>query len=58
MMSLVFVWSEQDGCECDGFVLVEKSLDGQIVESVVSQAVLCHFLYVVAVNDLPCLRRE
>ena len=52
-MSHVFVWSEQDGCECDGFVQVDKGLDGQIVESVVSQAIVCQFLYMVVVNDLP-----
>ena len=34
-MSNVFVWSEQDSCKCDGFVLVDKGLDGQIVESMV-----------------------
>ena len=39
-MSHAFVWSEQDGCECDGFVQVDKGLDGQIVESVVSQAIV------------------
>ena len=30
MMSHVFVRSEQDGCECDGFVQVDKGLDRQI----------------------------
>ena len=41
-----FVWSEQDDCECDGF---DKGLDGQILESIVSQAILCQFLYMVVV---------
>ena len=52
-MSHVFVWSEQDCCECDGFVYiqVDKGLDGQIVESMVSQAIVCQFLYMVVVND-------
>ena len=51
-MSHVFVWSEKDGCECDGFVQVDKGLDGQIVESVVSQEIVCQFLYMLVVNDL------
>ena len=50
-MSHAFVWSEQDGCECDGFVQVDKSSDGHIVESMVSQAIVCQFLYMVVVND-------
>ena len=49
----MFVWSEQDGCECDDFVQVGKGLDDQIVESLVSQAIVCQFLYMVVVNDLP-----
>ena len=53
MISHVFVWSKQDGCECDGFVLVDKGLEGQIVESMVSQTIVCHSLYMVVVNDLP-----
>ena len=53
VMSHVFVWSEQDGCERDGFVQVDKGLDGQIVENKVSQATVCQFLYMVVVNDLP-----
>ena len=53
MMSHVFVWSEHDGCECDSFVQVDKGLGGQIIESVVSQAIACQFLYMVVVNDLP-----
>ena len=44
-MSHVFVWSEEVRCECDGFVQVDKGLDGQIVESVVSQAIVCQFLH-------------
>ena len=44
-MSHVFVWNEQDGCEGDSFVQVDKGLDGQIVESVVSQAIVCQFLH-------------
>ena len=32
---------------------MEKGLDSQIVESLVSQAVVCQFLYMVVVNDLP-----
>ena len=52
-MSHVFVWSKQDGCECDGLVLVDKGLEGQIVESMVSQTIVCHSLYMVVVNDLP-----
>ena len=73
-MRHVFVWSEQDGCECDGFLQVDKGLDGQIAEqdgckcdgflqvdkgldgqiaeSVVSQAIVCQFLYMV-VHDFP-----
>ena len=51
-MSHVFVWSEQDGCKCDGFVQVDEGLDGQIVETVVPQVIKCQFLYVVVVNDL------
>ena len=34
------------------FLLVGKGLDGQIVESVASLAVVCQFLWTVAVNDL------
>ena len=49
----MFVWSEQDGCECDDFVQVGKGLDDQIVESLASQAIVCQFLYMVVVNDLP-----
>ena len=52
-MGHVLVWSEQNGCKCDGFVQVDKGLDGQIVESVVSEAIVSQFLYMVAVNDLP-----
>ena len=52
-MGHVFVWSEQDGCECDGFVYTDKGLVGQIVESMVSQAIVCQFLYMMVVNDLP-----
>ena len=52
-MSHVFVWSEQDGCEYDNFVQVVKGLDAQIVESMVSQAIVCQFLHMVVVNDLP-----
>ena len=51
-MSHVFVWSKQDVCKCDGFVQVDKGLDGQIVETVVSQVIVCQFLHVVVVNDL------
>ena len=51
-MSHVFVWSEQDVSKCDGFVQVDKGLDGQIVETVVSQVIVCQFLHVVVVNDL------
>ena len=51
-MSRVFVWSEQDVCKWDGFVQVDKGLDGQIVETVVSQVIVCQFLHVVVVNDL------
>ena len=47
------MWSEQDGRECDGFVQLDKGLDGQIVGSVVLQAIVCQFLYMVVVNDLP-----
>ena len=52
-MSHVFVWSEQDGFDCDGFVQVDKGLDGQIIENMVSQAIMCQFLYMVVVNHLP-----
>ena len=38
-MSHVFVCSEQDGCECDGFVQVDEGLDDQIVE------IVCQFLH-------------
>ena len=48
----MFVWSEKDGCEYDGFVQVDKGLDGQIVGSVVSQEIVCQFLYMLVVNDL------
>ena len=51
-MSHEFVQSEQDDCECDDFVQVDKGFDGQIVESVVLQAIVCQFLYMVVVNDL------
>ena len=44
-MSHVFVWSKQDGCKCDGFVLVDKGLEGQIVESMVSQAIVSFLIY-------------
>ena len=44
-MSHVFVWSKQDGCECDGLVLVDKGLEGQIVESMVSQAIVSFLIY-------------
>ena len=53
MMSRVFLWSEHDGCECDGFVYIDKGLVGQIAESMVSQAIACQFLYMMVVNDLP-----
>ena len=43
-MTHVFVWSELDGCECDGFVYVDKGLDGQKMQSVGSQTVVCQFL--------------
>ena len=52
-MSRVFLWSEHDGCECDGFVYIDKGLVGQIAESMVSQAIVCQFLYMMVVNDLP-----
>ena len=52
-MSHVFVWSEQNGCDCDGLLLVDKGLEGQIVESTVSKAIVCQFLDMVVVNDLP-----
>ena len=52
-MSHVFVWSEQDGCDCDGLLLVDKGLEGQIVESTVSKTIVCQFLHMVVVNDLP-----
>ena len=52
-MTHVFVWSELDGCECDGFVQVDKGLDGQKMQSVGSLAVVCQFVYMVVVNDLP-----
>ena len=45
-MSHVFVWSKQDSCECDGFVQVDKGLDGQIVESVVSQVINCESILI------------
>ena len=57
-MSHVFVSCEPDGCECDGFVQVDKVLDGQIVETVVSQANVCQFLYMVVVNDSPMSEKE
>ena len=34
-------------------VHADKRLDGQIVESVVSLAIMCRFLCIVAVNNLP-----
>ena len=56
-MSHVFVWSEQDGCDCDGLLLVDKGLDGQIVESMVSQAIVRQFLHMVVVNVLPMFQK-
>ena len=56
-MSHVFVWSEQDGCDCDGFGQVDKGLDAQTVENVMSHAIVCQFLYMVVVNHLSMSER-
>ena len=50
-MSHVFVWSEQDGWIW--WFCIAKGLDGELVETMVSQAIMCQFLFVVVVNDLP-----
>ena len=43
----------QDGYYLLDLVQADKGLDGQIVESVVSLAIVCQFLYIVTVNSLP-----
>ena len=53
--SHLFVQSGQDGCECCECC---KGLDGQIVESVVSLAIVCKFLSIVTVNSLPMSEKE
>ena len=59
MMNHVFVRSEQDGCECDGFVQVDKGLDRQIDRRKCGVTDNCvTILYVVVVNDLLMSEKE
>ena len=39
-MNHLFVWSEQDGCECDGFAQVDKSWSDSRKHGVTGNCVL------------------
>ena len=56
-MSHMFVQSEQGGCECCWILYKQTGLDGQMVESVASSAMMCQCLWMVAANDVPMFEK-